>query len=136
MTVAVLIITHDNVWSSLFEAATNALGCCPIMFEIISVSRYCQPEQVLSQARQYAANTINEGSSVLVLTDMYGSTPSNIACALLDNTHVHVVTGVNLPMLIRVLNYSYLSLQELVEKALSGGTDGIFDCQQHEFDIR
>jgi len=135
MTVAVLIITHDNVGSSLFEVATNALGCCPIMFEIISVSRYCRPERVLNQARQYVVNTVNEGRSVLVLTDMYGSTPSNIACALQESTHVHVVAGVNLPMLIRVLNYSYLSLQELVEKALSGGKDGIFDCQQHESHI-
>ena len=66
-----------------------------------------------------------------VLTDMYGSTPSNIACRL-TGTHTKVVAGINLPMLIRVLNYPRLTLTELAEKALSGGRDGIMYCVPRE----
>jgi len=62
---------------------------------------------------------------VLVLTDLYGSTPSNIAQKLIAQRNVHVVSGLNLSMLIRILNYPQLPLLELSEKAVSGGKDGI-----------
>ncbi|CAK0770012.1 hypothetical protein CCP3SC15_4060003 [Gammaproteobacteria bacterium] len=78
------------------------------------------------------AGSLDQGDGVLVLTDMYGSTPSNIACRL-DSEKVRIVAGVNLPMLIRVLNYSYLSLEDLTNKAISGGRDGIIHCRpRHE----
>ena len=68
---------------------------------------------------------LDEGDGVLVLTDAYGSTPSNIACRLGARRQVAVVTGLNLPMLLRVLNYPALPLDELKEKAVSGGRDGV-----------
>jgi PTS system ascorbate-specific IIA component len=61
---------------------------------------------------------------------MFGSTPSNIATSLERDGHVAVVSGINLPMLVRVLNYPHLSLAGLTAKALSGGSDGILDCSQ------
>ena len=61
---------------------------------------------------------------------MFGSTPSNIACRLNQLPHVRILAGLNLPMLVRVLNYPNLSLEALSEKALSGGHDGVLDCQQ------
>ena len=72
------------------------------------------------------------GDGVLVLTDLYGSTPSNIACKLRRHGHVRVVSGVNLPMLIRVLNYPDLDLDSLKEKALSGGRDGVLSCTSED----
>jgi len=72
--------------------------------------------------------SVNDGSGVLVLTDMYGSTPSNIANSFKQQTDIQVIAGVNLPMFIRILNYPDLSLSEMTEKALSGGHDGIILC--------
>jgi len=63
-----------------------------------------------------------------VLTDLYGSTPYNIAAVLCQRDAVCILSGVNLPMLVRVLNYPGLALAELTEKALSGGHDGVFIC--------
>jgi PTS system ascorbate-specific IIA component len=63
---------------------------------------------------------------------MYGSTPSNIACRLHAQANVRVVGGINLPMLVRILNYPRLSLDELVDKAVSGGRDGVLTCNTEQ----
>jgi PTS system ascorbate-specific IIA component len=77
-------------------------------------------------ARAVAA--LDDGDGVLVLTDMYGSTPSNVASSLGREDRVVVVAGLNLPMLVRVLNYPEDSLSALAEKAVSGGNRGILIC--------
>lgn len=124
MTIGLLIITHNNIGTDLVDTATAMLGVCPIATEILPVSQKSDPEAVLKKARLLLAE-LDQGNGVLVLTDMYGSTPSNIAHSLLDGARARVIAGVNLPMLVRVLNYPRLSLDELAEKALSGGRDGI-----------
>ena len=104
------------------------LGVCPMALEIISVSPGCAPEDVVEKT--YAAvRRLNHGDGVLVLTDMFGSTPSNVANRLASMHNVRVVAGINLPMVIRVLNYPELSLDELAMKAMSGGREGIFICE-------
>ena len=127
MTVSILIITHDNVGQSLLVAAVNTLGFCPLSAQLLSVPLDCEPNALTDSARK-KINKLNKGDGVLILTDIYGSTPSNIACKLLNEDQIRVVSGVNLPMLIRVLNYPNLELDELVVKAVSGGKEGIMDC--------
>jgi PTS system ascorbate-specific IIA component len=73
---------------------------------------------------------LDDGDGVLVLTDLFGSTPSNISVRLLSRGNIEVVSGVNLSMLIRVMNYPELSLPILVTKALTGGHDGINLCEK------
>ncbi len=128
MTVGVLVITHDQIGRALVDAAVSTLGCSPMATAVLAISLNADPDTLCQRAVQLVAG-LDRGDGVLVLTDMYGSTPSNIACKL-KGERVRVVAGVNLPMLIRVLNYSRLSLTELVDKALSGGRDGIMSCQQ------
>jgi PTS system ascorbate-specific IIA component len=82
---------------------------------------------VLLQRAKKALAALDTGDGVLVLTDLFGSTPSNIAARLLDSSRTRVVTGINLPMLIRVLNYPQLDLASLAAKAVSGGLDGVFE---------
>ncbi|CAK0775103.1 mannose PTS system EIIA component [Gammaproteobacteria bacterium] len=127
MMVAILVITHDQVGRVLVDTAVITLGFCPLATAVLMVARNSDPD-VLSRNAMQMAVSLDQGDGVLVLTDMYGSTPSNIACRL-DNNRVRVVAGVNLPMLIRVFNYSYLSLDELTNKAVSGGRDGIIYCR-------
>ena len=88
----------------------------------------CDPDDVLIQANQKVAS-LDKGDGVLVLTDMYGSTPSNIATKLLyEHKNIALIAGINLSMLVRLLNYPDSTLQQLIDKALSGGRDGVLRC--------
>ncbi len=129
MTVGVLVITHGRIGEEMLEQASTTLGVCPLDTEALSIFPEFNIDEMNLMARVICLR-INSGDGVLVLTDMYGSTPSNIAQRLLDLPDVEVVTGINMPMLIRIMNYAALSLQELREKAVSGGHDGIMVCQQ------
>lgn len=126
--VGLLIITHNNVGGALFDAATSVLGNCPLPFEILPVSQNCDPEERLKKARSYLEKLNQSDDGVLVITDMYGSTPSNIATKLAGD-NVAIITGVNLPMLVRIMNYPTLSLEKLVNKAVSGGQTGVIDVE-------
>ncbi len=127
MTIGLLIITHNHIGDDLIATATAMLGLCPLVTEVLSVTQNADPETTLRKARQMV-EALDQGNGVLVLTDIYGSTPSNIACHLIDSGRVQVIAGVNLPMLIRILNYPQLALAELVDKAISGGKDGVLYC--------
>jgi len=125
MAVSLLIITHDNIGAALVDTATSMLGVTPLHIDTIGVKKDGNPDTILEHAKEL----IKEHTNTLVLTDIYGSTPSNIACHLHQQASVRIVSGINLPMLVRVLNYPRLELDELVNKALSGGKDGVLTCK-------
>ena len=124
MSVSLLVITHDDIGRALVDSATVMLEVSPMKIDVISIGKADNPDDMFTKALELVEN--NE--ETLVLTDMYGSTPSNVACRLHTRNSVRVVGGINLPMLVRVLNYPRLSLDELVEKAVSGGRDGVLTC--------
>ncbi|MCU7803333.1 MAG: PTS fructose transporter subunit IIA [Candidatus Thiodiazotropha sp. (ex Lucinoma annulata)] len=124
MTIGLLLITHSRIGEALFETARKMLEGPPPSVETLPVSTDCNPDDLLEEARAIVTR-LDQGSGVLVFTDMYGSTPSNIASSLADKGRVNVISGVNLPMLIRTLNYQTLDLVALTEKAVSGGKEGI-----------
>jgi len=126
MSVGLLIITHNTIGSALLETATKMLGVCPLRAETIEITEDMERDLLLRQARAMAAE-LDTGDGVLVLTDLYGSTPANIASAL-GGERVRVLAGINLPMLVRVLNYPGLGLCELADKGLSGGRDGVLSA--------
>jgi len=128
VTTGLLIISHETVGGSLADTASLMLEMCPMALELLPVSPGCVPESLYDKALA-AVRRLERGSGVLVLTDMYGSTPSNVANRLASESNVMVVAGLNLPMLVRVFNYPDLPLMELAHKALSGGRDGIFICE-------
>lgn len=128
MSVGLLIVSHGKLGDYLLDTATQMLGVCPLATRTLPVSFDSDPDAVLEQATGVVGG-LDEGSGVLILTDMYGSTPSNIVNRLQGRCQVRIVAGVNLPMLIRVLNYPRLSLDELADKALSGGRDGVVLCK-------
>ena len=124
MGIGLLVISHNGIGMTLIDTAVQTLGGYPLPIEVLSVSKDCHPEVLLNRARQTVL-ALDQGRGVLVLTDLYGATPSNIAMRLM-NSRVRIVTGLNLPMLMRVLNYPHLDLDQLVEKAVSGGREGVF----------
>ena len=129
MSVGILIITHSNIGLSLYDAVTSVIGKCPLPTKLLPVSLDCEPEDLVLKAHKLISE-LDKGQGVLVLTDMYGSTPSNIACKL-ANGKVQVVAGIILPMLVRVMNYPNLDLPQLANKALSGGHEGVISCQHN-----
>ena len=131
MTVGLLIVTHDRIGEALLRTASRMLGDLPLPVHVLSVTTDANPE-TLSREADGLVERLNSGDGVLVLTDMYGSTPSNIAFGLLQPGRVQVISGINLPMLIRTLNYASLDLTSLTEKAVSGGKEGIFCCTRME----
>ena len=129
MSVGLLIITHGRIGEQLLETAKSMLEICPLQTAYLIVSQSCDPDELVEQANEIC-NSLNQGDGVLVLTDMYGSTPSNVANRLLRKSrNIQVIAGINLPMLVRVLNYPSLNLHELVNKALTGGHDGVLLCE-------
>lgn len=128
MSVGLLIVSHGGVGTELMRVASEMLGTCPLEYGVIEVKSDTDPDEAITEAKVLLGK-LNTGDGVLVLTDIFGSTPSNIANRLLDVGQVKVVAGINLPMLVRVLNYPRLSLDQLVEKAISGGTDGVMVCR-------
>jgi len=133
MTVSILTITHGTIGQELISTAEKMLGKLPLPCETLSVPNNCDPDKLTQKAQQLCAK-LDNGDGVLVLTDIFGSTPSNICHKLKNDSEfeVRVLAGLNLPMLIRALNYPKLDLDKLAKKALSGAQDGIIDCQVNE----
>ncbi len=127
MSVGLLLITHEGIGAELLAVATCMLGRCPLRAEALAVSNGDDPAAVGARARA-CARALDAGDGVLVLTDLFGSTPANIAAGLSDIDGIRILSGVNLPMLVRVLNYPDLSLAAMADKALHGARDGVLEC--------
>jgi PTS system ascorbate-specific IIA component len=129
MSVGLLLITHNGIGNSLIKTAVSIIGHCPLEVEIMSVPLNCSPERQNNKALKLAGK-LDEGDGVLILTDLYGSTPSNIARSVNVARAVNMeksmlVSGVNLAMLVSILNYPQLDLKAMAKKAISGGQKGI-----------
>ncbi len=124
MSIGLLLVTHPGIGEALLTSACTTLSGCPLRTRCVEVPPDADPEQLMQQVRN-AVTAIDDGSGVLVLTDAYGATPSNLACRLCQDQHVSVVSGVNLPMLIRIFNYANDNLEALASKAAEGGLRGI-----------
>ena len=125
MTVGVLLITHEGIGSALVAVATRLLRQLPLKTEAFEVPFDGDPDALLPQASA-ALRRVDGGQGVLVLTDLYGATPSNLASRLARiGTPVRRVSAVSLPMLLRVMNYSEMELDELPGVAAAGARNGV-----------
>lgn len=122
--IGILIIAHGNLAQSLSECAKHMLGKEPQQLGYLAVNNIDDPATLIPEA-QRLINILNTGDGVLVLSDMYGATPCNLVGKLLQPGLIEGVAGVNLPMLVRAMNYRHEPLLNVVEKALSGGREGV-----------
>ena len=129
--IGILIITHGEFGKSLMDCAVHMLGVAPPQIAALAISSKDDPSKVLPLAKELL-DSVNTGEGVLVLSDMYGATPCNIVTKILQPGAIEGVAGVNLPMLVRVMTYRQESLSVLVEKAVSGGREGVvsFDSEK------
>jgi PTS system mannose-specific IIA component len=122
--IGILIVSHGAFGESLIHSASHVLGKRPLFLRQLGVTVHDDPEAILPVGEDLI-RFLDQGEGVLVLTDIYGATPSNIAMKLIKPGRVEGVAGVNLPMLIRVLTYRDEPLGSVLEKALSGATEGV-----------
>jgi PTS system ascorbate-specific IIA component len=123
--VGLLLVAHGTLGDSLIECATYVHGKTPVGLASLNLTGYADTEAMLAAARAHIA-ALDDGAGVLVLTDIYGATPSNTACKLASEGRVEVVAGVNLPMLLKALNYRQEPLARLAGLVAEGGQSGIF----------
>lgn len=123
--VGILIVAHGTLGESLIHCASHVMGARPPQLMQIGVTVHDDPAQIIPQALRLVKQ-LDQGSGVLVLTDVYGATPGNIAARLLIPGRVEGIAGVNLPMLVRALTYRSEPLKTVVAKAMSGGVEGVF----------
>ncbi|MEX3592988.1 MAG: PTS fructose transporter subunit IIA [Burkholderia sp.] len=122
----ILIIAHAPLATALRECISHIYGGQPARIGAIDVLANNDPVEVMAYAHS-EITWLREENGVLVLTDIYGATPANIAGQLAKLDGVRVLAGVNLPMLVRSVCYRTTPIDTLVEKALAGSTKGIHE---------
>ncbi len=128
MTVGVLLITHPGVGSAMLHIATRIFGESTLPVKCLEVPPDSALHPVCESARSML-KVLDRGAGVLVLTDLFGATPHNIAeNVACTETDTAVLSGLNLPMLVRVFNYPGDNLETLTSKAAEGGSRGIIGC--------
>jgi len=124
MSVALLLITHECIGTDLLRITASILNDDPkntVCIEIPMDSDTAEMAQVIASA----IDTLDTAQGMLMLTDSFGSTPCNLAAEFLDHQQRALVSGLNLPMLLRIMNYRQRPLNQLTEIAVEGGKRGI-----------
>jgi PTS system mannose-specific IIA component len=122
--IGVLVVTHGSIGEALLASATQILGAPPQQAATLSVWRQDDPDDLVLRARELLEG-LDAGDGVLVLTDIFGATPGNVVSRLLQDGRIEGVSGASLPMLLRVLTGRNGSLSDAVQRALSGGAEGV-----------
>lgn len=124
---AILLIAHAPLANALRQCALHVFPDCDSMVAAIDVQPNLSPDETLATARiaLEQLGRVPQVSGVLVLTDIFGATPSNVAQKLVDGVGSRLITGVNLPMLLRSVSYRHEPLEALVSRAVVGGTQGV-----------
>ncbi len=128
--IGILLITHGSYGEALVQNACHVLNKRPLQLNQLGLSAQDDPLDLLPLARQML-HLVDDGDGVLLMTDIFGATPSNLALKLLEPGRVEGLTGVNLPMLLRALNYRDKGMSTLLVRARDGGRDGILNMLDH-----
>lgn len=128
MKVGILLVTHGKLGRNLLDTMSEMMGGnLPLDTDVLEVRLVQTPEAMIAQGSKML-DRLDSGHGVLILTDAFGSTPSNIANKLHGASSCAVIAGVNLPMLVRIFNYPGLGLADMAKTAVEGGQRGIVQC--------
>jgi PTS system ascorbate-specific IIA component len=119
----ILIIAHAPLATALRQCVLHVFPDGAVGMAAVDVQPNVPPEETLASASM--AMALLDTAQTLVLTDIFGATPCNVALKLVDGLNSKLIAGVNLPMLLRAVTYRRESLDALVERALAGGTQGV-----------
>jgi PTS system ascorbate-specific IIA component len=129
--VGILLVTHNGLGYSFADCVGHVFGKIPSHIKTLSVLAADDPERKFAEGRELIEQ-LDTGKGVLVLVDVFGATPCNIARRLCQIEHVRGVAGLNLPMLLRVVNSTKKSLPELAKLAIEGGRECIVDLNMED----
>lgn len=123
----ILIIAHAPLATALKAAAAHAFPEAAARVEALDVSAQWAPDEAEARARELLEQALSRADrrEVLILSDVFGATPSNIAQRLANGSNVKLVTGANVPMVWRAINYAAEPIEQLVARALAGATQGV-----------
>jgi PTS system mannose-specific IIA component len=122
--VGILLVTHNGLGDSLVDCVRHVIGSVPANLRALSVLADDDPQRKEQEGRALIAQ-LDTGDGVLLLSDLFGATPSNIARRLYQPGRVEGLAGVSLPMLLRAVCYSSGPLAEVTQKALESGRNCI-----------
>jgi len=128
--IGLFLITHTTYGESLIQCACHVLNRRPEQLAQLGVALQDDPLDIMPLARDML-QLVDTGEGVLIMTDLYGATPSNIATKLLKPGQIEGVAGVNLPMLLRALTYRDKGMETLITRAVAGGRDGVLNLLDH-----
>lgn len=122
--IGLFLITHSSYGESLIQCACHVLNKRPPQVAQLGIAAQDDPLDALPLAERML-KLVDTGEGVLVMTDVFGATPANVAMKLLKPGKVEGIAGVNLPMLLRALTYRDKDMETLLAKAIAGGRDGV-----------
>ena len=126
--IGIFLLTHGALGEALIDTAIHVLGARPLQLDSLGLLSQDSPDALVALAKEKIA-AIDTGEGVLVLSDILGASPANLACKLLSPPHIEGVFGLNLPMLLRALTYRHEAMASLLQKTLDGGLAGV--CQMN-----
>ena len=124
MSIALFFITHEGIASNLLNIGESIIRKPDNNLSFIEIPMNSDLDTIINSI-EIKLNKLNLDRGILFFTDIYGSTPSNIAQLLASNYDANLISGVNLPIIIRLLNYRIETEQVLIQKALDGAHKGI-----------
>ncbi|MEX8502173.1 MAG: PTS sugar transporter subunit IIA [Leptothrix ochracea] len=127
--VRLLIVAHAPLASALQDVARHVFPEPVVALEAVDVQPQHRPEDIEAAVRaaldRHRPTNATDPDEALILTDVFGATPANVAQRVADGQHVRILAGVNVPMLWRALAYAALPLDELINRAMVGGAQGV-----------
>jgi PTS system ascorbate-specific IIA component len=127
--IGLFLVTHTTYGESLIQCACHVLNKRPPQILQIGIAAQDDPLDALPVA-QKLLRLVDTGRGVLVMTDVFGATPANLAMKLLEPGRIEGIAGVNLPMLLRALTYRDKDMETLIARAVAGGRDGVLHMHQ------
>jgi PTS system ascorbate-specific IIA component len=128
--IGILLITHGSFGEALVQNACHVLNKRPVQLNQLGVAAQDDPLDLLPLARDLL-KLVDDGDGALILTDIFGASPANLALKLLEPGRIEGLCGANLPMLLRALTYRDKGMEILLMRARDGGRDGVFNMQDH-----
>ena len=126
--IGLFLVTHGTLGEALIQCVCHVLDKRPPLLGQLGLSAGEDPADALPLARRMIA-TVDDGDGVLLLADLYGATPCNVATRLIEPGRIELVAGVSLPMLLRLLTHRDGNLDTLIRRAVSGAGDGVTRVQ-------
>ena len=127
--IGILLLTHEPLGQAFVATVTHVFSGRPSQLEALDVPADQDPDETLRSAKE-AVTRLNDGSGVIILTDVMGSTPSNCCDTLIDPGQIEVIAGMSLPVLLSVITYRNDTLDKVIKFALSSGQNGIIHIEK------